>query len=118
MNLKIHKVDVLAGGDAAPKDEITADGQSGVSFVHPMGEIFLQPLAGETDSEVWKGRTPGSFVTTEIGHKILSKKLELIITEVPGSGPQRIHVSQDRLWPYLVTEGKLKAAAASSNSRS
>lgn len=50
MNLKIHKVDVLAGGDAAPKDEITADGQSGVSFVHPMGEIFLQPLAGETDT--------------------------------------------------------------------
>ncbi|KAI3367697.1 hypothetical protein L3Q82_026537, partial [Scortum barcoo] len=33
------------GGDAAPTDEITADGQNGVSFVHPMGEIFLQPLA-------------------------------------------------------------------------
>lgn len=33
------------GGDAALKDEITADGQNGVSFIHPMGEIFLQPLA-------------------------------------------------------------------------
>lgn len=37
----------LTGGDAAPTDEITADGQNGVSFIHPMGEIFLQPLAGE-----------------------------------------------------------------------
>uniref|UniRef100_A0A3P8UL87 receptor protein-tyrosine kinase n=1 Tax=Cynoglossus semilaevis TaxID=244447 RepID=A0A3P8UL87_CYNSE len=33
------------GGDAALTDEVTADGQNGVSFVHPMGEIFLQPLA-------------------------------------------------------------------------
>uniref|UniRef100_A0A3Q3QKA4 Tyrosine-protein kinase receptor n=1 Tax=Monopterus albus TaxID=43700 RepID=A0A3Q3QKA4_MONAL len=33
------------GGDAALMDEITADGQNGVSFIHPMGEIFLQPLA-------------------------------------------------------------------------
>ncbi|XP_063764597.1 tyrosine-protein kinase receptor isoform X2 [Eleginops maclovinus] len=33
------------GGDAALKDEITADGQNGISFIHPMGEIFLQPLA-------------------------------------------------------------------------
>ncbi|XP_028420954.1 tyrosine-protein kinase receptor isoform X1 [Perca flavescens] len=33
------------GGDAALTDEITADGQSGISFIHPMGEIFLQPLA-------------------------------------------------------------------------
>ncbi|XP_062253178.1 tyrosine-protein kinase receptor [Platichthys flesus] len=33
------------GGDAALTDEITADGQNGVSFIHPMGEIFLQPLA-------------------------------------------------------------------------
>lgn len=38
----------LAGGDAALKDEITSDGQNGISFIHPMGEIFLQPLAGET----------------------------------------------------------------------
>lgn len=50
INLKIHKVDVLAGGDAAPEDKITADGQRGVSFIHPMGEIFLPPLAGETDT--------------------------------------------------------------------
>ncbi|XP_068194424.1 tyrosine-protein kinase receptor [Antennarius striatus] len=33
------------GGDAAETDEMTADGQNGISFVHPMGEIFLQPLA-------------------------------------------------------------------------
>ncbi|XP_028293415.1 tyrosine-protein kinase receptor isoform X2 [Gouania willdenowi] len=33
------------GGDAALLDEITADGQNGVSFIHPTGEIFLQPLA-------------------------------------------------------------------------
>uniref|UniRef100_A0AAQ6IGE1 receptor protein-tyrosine kinase n=1 Tax=Anabas testudineus TaxID=64144 RepID=A0AAQ6IGE1_ANATE len=33
------------GGDAALADEITADGQNGVSFIHPIGEIFLQPLA-------------------------------------------------------------------------
>ncbi|XP_064188181.1 tyrosine-protein kinase receptor [Anguilla rostrata] len=33
------------GGDAAETDDITADGQAGISFVHPMGEIFLQPLA-------------------------------------------------------------------------
>ncbi|XP_067469880.1 tyrosine-protein kinase receptor [Thunnus thynnus] len=33
------------GGDAALTDEITADGQDGISFIHPMGEIFLQPLA-------------------------------------------------------------------------
>nr|XP_046222521.1 ALK tyrosine kinase receptor-like isoform X2 [Oncorhynchus gorbuscha] len=33
------------GGDAALTDDITAGGQDGISFVHPMGEIFLQPLA-------------------------------------------------------------------------
>ncbi|XP_068582381.1 tyrosine-protein kinase receptor [Cebidichthys violaceus] len=33
------------GGDAALTDEITADGENGISFIHPMGEIFLQPLA-------------------------------------------------------------------------
>uniref|UniRef100_A0A671YU96 Tyrosine-protein kinase receptor n=1 Tax=Sparus aurata TaxID=8175 RepID=A0A671YU96_SPAAU len=33
------------GGDAALTDEITADGQNGVSFIHPVGEIFLLPLA-------------------------------------------------------------------------
>ncbi|KAG7454096.1 hypothetical protein MATL_G00263880 [Megalops atlanticus] len=33
------------GGDAASTDDITADGQDGISFVHPIGEIFLQPLA-------------------------------------------------------------------------
>lgn len=40
----------MTGGDAALTDEITADGQNGVSFIHPIGEIFLQPLAGETDA--------------------------------------------------------------------
>uniref|UniRef100_A0A6Q2ZBB0 Tyrosine-protein kinase receptor n=1 Tax=Esox lucius TaxID=8010 RepID=A0A6Q2ZBB0_ESOLU len=34
-----------AGGDAALTDDITAGGQDGISFIHPMGEIFLQPLA-------------------------------------------------------------------------
>ncbi|XP_055015754.1 tyrosine-protein kinase receptor isoform X2 [Boleophthalmus pectinirostris] len=33
------------GGDAAITDEILADGQDGISFIHPAGEIFLQPLA-------------------------------------------------------------------------
>ncbi|XP_061094949.1 tyrosine-protein kinase receptor [Conger conger] len=33
------------GGDTADTDDLTADGQAGISFVHPMGEIFLQPLA-------------------------------------------------------------------------
>ncbi|CAB1330715.1 unnamed protein product, partial [Coregonus sp. 'balchen'] len=33
------------GGDAALTDDITAGGQDGISFVNPMGEIFLQPLA-------------------------------------------------------------------------
>ncbi|XP_030575436.1 tyrosine-protein kinase receptor isoform X2 [Archocentrus centrarchus] len=33
------------GGDAALTDDITADGQNGISFIHPMGEIFLHPLA-------------------------------------------------------------------------
>uniref|UniRef100_A0A6Q2Y111 Tyrosine-protein kinase receptor n=1 Tax=Esox lucius TaxID=8010 RepID=A0A6Q2Y111_ESOLU len=33
------------GGDAALTDDITAGGQDGISFIHPMGEIFLQPLA-------------------------------------------------------------------------
>lgn len=28
-------------------DEMIADGQNGVSFIHPVGEIYLQPLAGE-----------------------------------------------------------------------
>uniref|UniRef100_A0A4W5R5Q0 Tyrosine-protein kinase receptor n=1 Tax=Hucho hucho TaxID=62062 RepID=A0A4W5R5Q0_9TELE len=33
------------GGDAALIDDITAGGQDGISFVNPMGEIFLHPLA-------------------------------------------------------------------------
>ncbi|KAK7904348.1 hypothetical protein WMY93_016955 [Mugilogobius chulae] len=33
------------GGDAAMTDEIFADGQDGISFIHPTGEMFLQPLA-------------------------------------------------------------------------
>uniref|UniRef100_A0A3B3XQJ9 receptor protein-tyrosine kinase n=1 Tax=Poecilia mexicana TaxID=48701 RepID=A0A3B3XQJ9_9TELE len=40
------------GGDAALTDDINADGQNGVSFIHPMGEIFLQPLAGETQTDI------------------------------------------------------------------
>ncbi|XP_016400064.1 ALK tyrosine kinase receptor-like [Sinocyclocheilus rhinocerous] len=46
------------GGDAPLLDGITADGQDGVSFVHPMGKIFLQPLAameshGEAEIQVY-----------------------------------------------------------------
>ncbi|XP_058606428.1 tyrosine-protein kinase receptor isoform X2 [Onychostoma macrolepis] len=46
------------GGDAPLLDGITADGQDGISFVHPMGKIFLQPLAameshGEAEIEVY-----------------------------------------------------------------
>ena len=41
----------MTGGDAAVTDEITADGQNGISFMHPMGEIFLQPLAGKSDTK-------------------------------------------------------------------
>ncbi|KAI4900399.1 hypothetical protein NFI96_017780, partial [Prochilodus magdalenae] len=33
------------GGEVSHADDITADGQDGISFVHPSGEIFLQPLA-------------------------------------------------------------------------
>ncbi|XP_031436374.1 leukocyte tyrosine kinase receptor isoform X2 [Clupea harengus] len=45
------------GGDSTIFDDITADGQDGVSYVHPSGEIFLQPLAameshGEAEIEV------------------------------------------------------------------
>lgn len=40
----------MTGGNAALTDDITADGQNGVSFIHPMGEIFLPPLAGETNA--------------------------------------------------------------------
>nr|XP_055027983.1 tyrosine-protein kinase receptor [Misgurnus anguillicaudatus] len=46
------------GGDAPLFDGITADGQDGVSFVHPIGKIFLQPLAameshGEAEIKVY-----------------------------------------------------------------
>ncbi|XP_048340132.1 leukocyte tyrosine kinase receptor isoform X2 [Sphaerodactylus townsendi] len=33
------------GGNASETDDITADGQYGLSFVNPIGEIFLRPLA-------------------------------------------------------------------------
>uniref|UniRef100_A0AAV2JEN9 Tyrosine-protein kinase receptor n=1 Tax=Knipowitschia caucasica TaxID=637954 RepID=A0AAV2JEN9_KNICA len=33
------------GGDAAVTDKILADGQAGISFIHPTGQMFLQPLA-------------------------------------------------------------------------
>lgn len=34
------------GGHASDSDDITAGGQDGISFVNPIGEIFLHPLAG------------------------------------------------------------------------
>uniref|UniRef100_A0A803TLX1 Tyrosine-protein kinase receptor n=1 Tax=Anolis carolinensis TaxID=28377 RepID=A0A803TLX1_ANOCA len=47
-----------AGGHAFETDDITADGQDGVSFVNPIGEVFLSPLAvieshGEVIIEVY-----------------------------------------------------------------
>ncbi|XP_060119311.1 leukocyte tyrosine kinase receptor [Heteronotia binoei] len=33
------------GGNASETDDITADGQHGLSFVNPVGELFLHPLA-------------------------------------------------------------------------
>ncbi|XP_049595358.1 tyrosine-protein kinase receptor isoform X1 [Syngnathus scovelli] len=33
------------GGDAALTDDMKADGGNGISFIHPDGEIYLQPLA-------------------------------------------------------------------------
>ncbi|XP_019407849.1 PREDICTED: leukocyte tyrosine kinase receptor [Crocodylus porosus] len=46
------------GGHVSDSDEITADGQDGISFVSPIGEIFLQPLAameshGEVDIQIY-----------------------------------------------------------------
>ncbi|XP_030071232.1 leukocyte tyrosine kinase receptor [Microcaecilia unicolor] len=41
------------GGNASRIDDITANGQDGVSFVNPIGKIFLGPLAVmESDGEV------------------------------------------------------------------
>ncbi|XP_063803996.1 leukocyte tyrosine kinase receptor [Pseudophryne corroboree] len=41
------------GGHASHLDDISADGQDGVSFINPSGEMFLQPLAAmENDGEV------------------------------------------------------------------
>eukprot|EP00076_Gallus_gallus_P009771 XP_004941681.1 leukocyte tyrosine kinase receptor [Gallus gallus] len=41
------------GGHASKNDDITAGGQYGISFVNPIGEIFLHPLAAvENDGEV------------------------------------------------------------------
>ncbi|XP_042301306.1 leukocyte tyrosine kinase receptor isoform X2 [Sceloporus undulatus] len=46
------------GGHASETDDITANGQHGVSFVNPVGEVFLSPLAvienhGEVVIEVY-----------------------------------------------------------------
>ncbi|XP_010367353.1 leukocyte tyrosine kinase receptor isoform X1 [Rhinopithecus roxellana] len=34
-----------AGGDASETDNLWADGEDGVSFIHPSSELYLQPLA-------------------------------------------------------------------------
>ena len=34
------------GGDTSESDLLWADGDDGTSFVHPSGELYLQPLAG------------------------------------------------------------------------
>uniref|UniRef100_A0A4W3K6X4 Tyrosine-protein kinase receptor n=1 Tax=Callorhinchus milii TaxID=7868 RepID=A0A4W3K6X4_CALMI len=36
----------LSGGDAAEVDELMADGLDGISFINPVGEIYIHPLAG------------------------------------------------------------------------
>uniref|UniRef100_A0A8D0G9D6 Tyrosine-protein kinase receptor n=1 Tax=Sphenodon punctatus TaxID=8508 RepID=A0A8D0G9D6_SPHPU len=46
------------GGHVSEADDITADGQDGVSFLNPVGEIFLHPLAameshGEVDIHIY-----------------------------------------------------------------
>ncbi|XP_008054599.1 leukocyte tyrosine kinase receptor [Carlito syrichta] len=33
------------GGDASETDDVWADGEDGVSFIHPSSELYLQPLA-------------------------------------------------------------------------
>ena len=49
-------------------NDITADGASGVSFIHPMGEIFLHPLAGETQNDTLQScNDVGDFNVTETG---------------------------------------------------
>lgn len=35
------------GGHATELDDISTDGEDGVSFINTSGELFLQPLAGE-----------------------------------------------------------------------
>uniref|UniRef100_UPI0035901350 leukocyte tyrosine kinase receptor n=1 Tax=Myxine glutinosa TaxID=7769 RepID=UPI0035901350 len=41
------------GGDASEKNTISEDGQDGVSFMHPMGQLTINPLAGmESHGEV------------------------------------------------------------------
>ncbi|EHH27234.1 hypothetical protein EGK_17389, partial [Macaca mulatta] len=35
----------LPGGDASETDNLWADGEDGVSFIHPSSELYLQPLA-------------------------------------------------------------------------
>lgn len=37
------------GGHASDSDDMLAGGQDGISFVNPIGEIFLHPLAGTMD---------------------------------------------------------------------
>uniref|UniRef100_A0A2K5YFC3 receptor protein-tyrosine kinase n=1 Tax=Mandrillus leucophaeus TaxID=9568 RepID=A0A2K5YFC3_MANLE len=37
--------DACPGGDASETDNLWADGEDGVSFIHPSSELYLQPLA-------------------------------------------------------------------------
>ncbi|XP_069861955.1 leukocyte tyrosine kinase receptor [Dipodomys merriami] len=48
-----------AGGDASETDSLWADGEDGVSFIHPSSELYLQPLAvTENHGEVEIRRHP------------------------------------------------------------
>lgn len=82
----------MTGGDAAPSDELTADGQTGVSFIHPMGEIFLQPLAGEADTKILYLALDTSEFYKNRNQPQNSEKPELIIIKVARIVPQRICV--------------------------
>lgn len=81
----------MTGGDAALTDEITADGQAGISFIHPMGEIFLHPFAGETQSD-----TP-SWWYEYIGQMRMKKKKNTM---------QREHTDKTCGWKLCIKSSK------------
>lgn len=47
------------GGDTSESDLLWADGEDGISFVHPSGELYLQPLA-ESQRAMLRWRSEGT----------------------------------------------------------